>query len=407
LNSFVTVKDLRRTNRSAVLRPLLFDGPLNRVALRRLTGLSSGSITNVIAELIEERLVMETGTGETEGGRPPVQLRVNPDFGILIGVDVGETGVRIEAFDLSLHLLAGEVIPIDPREPAVDKVVADIAAGVRRIVSKVGAGKRVLGVGVGVPGIVSGSTEQASVHAPNIGWADVPLAGLLSEELAMPVFMDNCAKTLGLAEMWFGAGRGVGDAVVTLLGTGVGAAIFSRGRIFKGVSSSAGEWGHTCIMMNGRQCRCGRRGCVEAYVGAYAVVEQWLACRGRQPGEPGASFSEAPGEEALIDELVRAAETQPAAREILDQVAETIGVGLSNIVDLFNPERIVIGGWLGLRLGPLLLPRIKAVLSEQSLDYPAARVTIKLSELGWDAVALGASTLVLDDLIVCGGKPRG
>jgi predicted NBD/HSP70 family sugar kinase len=99
---------------------------------------------------------------------------------------------------------------------------------------------------------VSGPAEQASVHAPNIGWADVPLSGLLSKALAMPVFMDNCAKTLGLAEMWFGAGRSAGDAIVTLFGIGVGAAIFSRGSIFKRVSSSAGEWGHTCIVMNCR-----------------------------------------------------------------------------------------------------------------------------------------------------------
>ena len=398
LNSRITVKDLRRTNRSAVLRPLLLDGPQNRVALSRLTGLSSASVTNVIGELLEEGLVVETGTEETDGGRPPVQLSVNPDFGVLIGVDIGETGVRIEAFDLGLHLLSGEVIPIDPRKPVAEEVVEDIAGSVRRIVSQTGTGKRVIGVGVGVPGIVSGPAEQASVHAPNIGWADVPLSGLLSEALAMPVFMDNCAKTLGLAEMWFGAGRGARDAVVTLLGTGVGAAVFSRGSIFKGVSSSAGEWGHTCIVMNGRLCRCGRRGCVEAYIGAYAVAEQWAACKAKQPGIT--------GEEALIDDLIRAAETEAAAGEILDQFADAVGTGLSNIVNLFNPERIIIGGWLGLRLGPLLLRRIKKVLSEQSLAYPAARVSIRLGELGWDAVALGASTLVLDDLIARGGKPR-
>jgi predicted NBD/HSP70 family sugar kinase len=397
LDSRITVKDLRRGNRSAVLRSLL-DGPLNRVALSRLTGLSSAGVTNVIAELLEERLVVETGTEESDGGRPPVQLSVNPGFGVLIGVDIGETGVRIEAFDLGLHMLSGEVIPIDPRRPMVEGVVADIAGSVRRIVSKADAGERVIGVGVGVPGIVSGPAEQATVHAPNIGWEDVPLSGLLSGTLAMPVFMDNCAKTLGLAEMWFGAGRGARDAVVTLLGTGIGAAIFSRGKLFRGVSSSAGEWGHTCIVMNGRRCRCGGCGCVEAYVGAYAIVGQWMAGKEARAGTT--------DEEALIDELIHAADQEADAREILDQVAEAMGIGLSNIINLFNPERIIISGWLGLRLGPLLLRRIKEVLSEQALAYPAARVSIQLGELGRDAVALGASTLVLDDLVSRGGKPR-
>jgi predicted NBD/HSP70 family sugar kinase len=398
LDSRVTVKDLRRGNRSAVLRSLLLEGPLNRVALGRLTGLSSASVTNVVTELLEERLVVEGGTEAADGGRPPVQLSVNPGFGVLIGVDVGETGVRIEAFDLGLHLLSGVVVPIDPRRPVVEQVVADIAGGVRRVISKIDpAGESVIGVGVGVPGIVSGPVGQALVQAPHMGWADVPLSVLLSEALAMPVFMDNCAKTLGLAEMWFGAGRGVGDAIVTLLGTGVGAALFSRGKLFRGASSSAGEWGHTCIVMNGRRCRCGRRGCVEAYVGGYAIVEQWMASKETHAGTI--------DEEALIDELIRAADKETAAREILDQVAEAMGTGLSNIVNLLNPERIIISGWLGLRLGPLLLRRIKEVLSEQALD-PAARVSIQFGELGRDAVALGASTLVLDDLVSRGGKPR-
>ena len=256
LTSRVTFKDMRRGNRSAVLRPLLLDGTLNRIALGRLTGLSSASVTNVITELLEEHLVVEAGTEESEGGRPRVQLSMNPDFGVVIGVDIGETGVRIEAFDLTRRMLGGEVVPIDPNRPIVSDVVADIARTVNKIVGDVAAATPVIGVGVGVPGIVIGAADQALVNAPNIGWADVPLSSLLSQALARPVFVDNCAKTLGLAEMWFGAGRGASDAIVVLLGTGVGSAFFSRGQLFRGVSSSAGEWGHTCIAMNGRRCRC-------------------------------------------------------------------------------------------------------------------------------------------------------
>lgn len=405
LTSRVTFQDMRRGNRSAVLRPLLLDAPLNRIALGRLTGLSSASVTNVITELLEEQLVVEAGTEESEGGRPRVQLGMNPDFGVVIGVDVGETGVRIEAFDLTRRMLGGEVVPIDPARPVVTEVVADIARTVSKIVGEVAA-KPVIGIGVGVPGIVTGAADQALVNAPNIGWVDVPLCGLLSEALGKPVFIDNCAKTLGLAEMWFGAGRGARDAIVVLLGTGVGSAIFSRGQLFRGVSSSAGEWGHTCIAMNGRRCRCGLSGCVEAYIGAYAIVEQWSARKearteARNEAEPGTA-----DEEAVIEELIDACGRQAAANKLLDEVAKAAGVALASLVNLFNPERIVIGGWLGLRLGPLLLRRINEVLSEQALAYPAARVSIQLGELGRDAVALGASTLVLDDLVARGGKPR-
>jgi len=404
LTSRVTLKDMRRGNRSAVLRPLLLDGTLNRIALGRLTGLSSASVTNVITELLEEHLVVEAGTEESEGGRPRVQLSMNPDFGVVVGVDIGETGVRIEAFDLTRRMLGGEVVPIDPNRPNVTDLVADITRTVNKIVGDVAAATPVIGVGVGVPGIVTGAADQASVNAPNIGWVDVPLSRLLSEALAKPVFVDNCAKTLGLAEMWFGAGRGASDAIVVLLGTGVGSAIFSRGQLFRGVSSSAGEWGHTCIAMNGRRCRCGRSGCVEAYIGAYAIVDQWTVDDQHEQHERHERHDE--DEEAVIEDLIRAVGKQANAKRLLDEVAQAAGVALASLVNLFNPERIVIGGWLGLRLGPLLLQRIKDVLSQQALAYPAARVSIQLGELGRDAVALGASTLVLDDLVSRGGKPR-
>lgn len=393
-----TGNDLRRGSRSAVLRLLLLDGPLNRLALSRQTGLSGASVTNVVSDLLDERLVVEVGTQESDGGRPSVQLSANPDFGVVAGVDIGETGVCIETFDLTLNKLKGVIIPIDPRRPAVDETVAAIAQTIGSLVDRPQDAEDLLGVGVGVPGIVFGPAEQARVNAPNIGWDDVPLAKLLEDALGTPVLIENCSKTLGLAEMWFGAGRGTRDTIVTLLGTGVGAAIFSRGQLFRGASSSAGEWGHTCIVVNGRKCRCGGQGCLEAYIGASAIAEQWTA--------RGNTTSDAADEKAVIEELISASAKQAIAQELINETAQAAGIGLANLVNLFNPERIIIGGWLGLRLGPLLLPRISEVLSDQALAHPAARVSIQLGELGEDAAAFGASTLVVNDLISRGGKPR-
>lgn len=393
-----TVRDLRRVNRLAVLRPLFFEGPLNRVVLSELTGLSSGSVTNVIGELLEEELVIEAGTVESDGGRPRVLLRVNPAFGVVIGVDVGETRIRVEGFDLAMSELAGAEVDVHPQEHEAPVVVDRVAEAVGELQSRFEAeGRRVLGVGVAVPGVVE-HDRDGNVYAPSIGWRRVPLGQLLRERIELPLFIENGAKTLGQAEMWLGAGRGAGHVVVTLWGTGVGAAIFANGALYRGAASSAGEWGHTNVVIGGKKCRCGADGCLEAYIGAEALLREWAEL------DDAVSLPVGFDQEAWVDRLVEAAAGDSAAA-LLDRTATYFGSAAANLVNLFNPERIIVSGWAGLKLGPLLLPKIRTVLAAQALEYSGTRVTVELGELGNDAVALGASTLVVGELLAAGGHP--
>lgn len=394
-----TVRDLRRVNRSAVLRPLFLEGPLNRVVLAQLTGLSSASVTNVIADLLDEGLVVEVGTEESDGGRPRVQLRVNPDFGVVIGVDVGETGIRVEGFDLSMTEIAGATVDAHPKEHDARTVVQHVAAAVHELQAQFEqSGRRVLGVGVGVPGVVEHDPD-IHVHAPSIGWNAIPLARLLRAQVELPLFVENGAKTLGQAEMWLGAGRGARHAVVTLWGTGVGAAMFADGVLFRGAASSAGEWGHTSSVVGGKNCRCGAAGCLEAYIGAEALLRDWERAEELLTLPPDFDQVE------WIDKLVQAAPSSDAASMVLDRTATYFGTAAADLVNLFNPERVIVGGWVGVKLGPLLLPKIRAVVVAQALDYAAAHVSVVLGQLGPDAVALGASTLVVEELLARGGQP--
>jgi predicted NBD/HSP70 family sugar kinase len=395
-----TVRDLRRVNRTVVLRPLFFEGPLNRVLLSQLTGLSSGSVTNVISDLLEEELVVEAGTEESDGGRPRVLLRVNPEFGVVIGVDVGETRIRVEGFDLAMQELAGSEANVHPQGHDASDVVEWIAEAVVELQSRFAAeGRRVLGVGVAVPGVVE-HDRDGHVHAPGIGWHAIPLGRLLRECIELPLFVENGAKTLGQAEMWLGAGRGTRHTVVTLWGTGVGAAIFADGVLYRGAASSAGEWGHTNSVLDGKRCRCGAAGCLEAYVGAEALLREWARV------DPAVELPTGFDQEEWIERLVaRASAGEPAAAGLLETTATHFGLAAANLVNLFNPERIVVGGWAGLKLGPALLPMIREVIHAQALEYAATRVTVELGQLGKDAVALGASTLVVEDLLASGGQP--
>jgi predicted NBD/HSP70 family sugar kinase len=237
------------------------------------------------------------------------------------------------------------------------------------------------------------------VHAPTVGWEAVPLVSLLREAgVGLPLFVDNGAKTQGQAEMWFGAGRGARHAVIALIGSGVGAAVVTDGTTYRGSTSSAGEWGHTTIAYGGHDCRCGARGCLEAYIGAGGVLARYRRVRGKDvPGED---------EQAQFAALLEASSKSKTAARVLDETAGYLGAGIANLINLFNPERIVIGGWAGLALGELLLPRIREAAGEHALRHPFSQTSIRLGSLGLDAVATGAATLPVADLLDQGATSR-
>ncbi|MFD7708803.1 ROK family transcriptional regulator [Streptomyces sp. NPDC059785] len=401
-----TVRDLRRGNRTAVLQHLYFDGPLSRYELGPATGLSSGSVSNVVAELLADGLVEEAGSVDSDGGRPRTLLRVAPDSGHMIGVDVGETRVRIELFDLTLTELARTERPLEParRGYDVESIVGHIGDGITEVLARADlAPDRLLGVGIGVPGIVARTPEHgAVVHGQTIGWDAVPLEALLRATArlpdSVPYFTDNGAKTLGQAEMWFGAGRGARNAVVVLFGSGVGASLVTE-EVDQG---RAVEWGHLTVRVRGRRCRCGALGCLEAYAGAEALLDRWR----EEGGRPPAGVDEETSLTAMLAAAYPADDTapDPVALAVLEETAEYLGAGLSDLINLFQPERILIGGWAGLQLGARFLPAVRRYAVSYALRHPAEHVTIDLGRLGPDAVTVGAAILPLADFFARGGR---
>ncbi|MFF9347054.1 ROK family protein [Streptomyces sp. NPDC014734] len=406
-----TVRDLRRENRTAVLQRLYFDGPMSRFSLGPATGLSSGSISNVVAELVAEGLVEEAGSVDSAGGRPRTLLRIAQESAYMIGVDVGETRVRVELLDMALTELARVERPLETQGARqidryeVGVVVGHVRDGVEEVVRQADIDpRRLLGIGVGVPGIVVRSPENlAVVHGQTIGWDAVPLERLLRASVplpeSVPYFIDNGAKTLGQAEMWFGAGRGVRNAVVVLFGSGVGASVVSDDL----GAGRAVEWGHLTVRVRGRRCRCGAQGCLEAYAGAEALLERWREAGGRPPA--GAD------EETALTAMLAAAypaapETEPdaTALAVLEETAEYLGAGFADLINLFQPERILVGGWAGLQLGTRFLDTVREYATSYALSFPASRVRIDLGTLGPDAVTVGAAILPLADFFAHGGR---
>src|SRR5712691_4201773 len=359
-----TVRDLRRDNRAAVLWTLYLDQPRSRQDLSAATGLA-----------------------DSDGGRPRAMLGMNPEYGYVIGVDIGETRTRVELFDLTMAERAKAEYPLDPYRHEVNVVVTQILSGLDAVLRDSGVDPAsVLGVGIGVPGIIE-QLPEVLVHGQTYGWDAVPLGRMLRAGTDLPLHFDNGAKTMGQAEMWFGAGRGARNAVVVLIGSGVGASLIFGGTTYRGATSSAAELGHIVVVVGGRKCRCGATGCLEAYAGAEAILERY--------GRPMA----ADDQEAALAELIDAAGTSVLAAAILEETAEYLGAAIASLINLLNPERVILGGWAGQQLAAQWLPAIRESARLHSLHPPFAATSIELGRLGSGAVALGAATLPMESFL--------
>jgi predicted NBD/HSP70 family sugar kinase len=388
------VSDVRQRNRREVLRRIILTGNTSRAELARESGLSVGSVTNLTTELMGEGLVIEAGMVASQGGRPVTLLAPNPSGAYLLGADVGERGVAVELFDLSMARVDREFRGGREGE-SLDAIAQDLREAVAALRERnPDAWERMIGIGLGLPGIVEWDDDGHQVlHAQTLGWPAVPVTELVPGEI--PVFAENGAKTLAMAEMWNGAARGVDEALVVLLGRGVGLGIVSGGELAHGHMSSAAEWGHLKIVRNGRLCRCGGRGCVEAYLGADAILEGWREAGGQFEGSGWRAVGELLDSERAGDRV---------AKSVVEELVQTLGSALGGLVNLTNPQRVVIGGWVGLRLMENLAPRIESAIREESLDRPGAQFELVACRFGGDTVALGAAMMPLGALL---SEPRG
>ncbi|AQS66822.1 ROK family transcriptional regulator [Streptomyces pactum] len=395
-----TSRDIRTANRYEVLRRIIAGSPTSRQELASLTGLSLATVATLVGELLDLGMVTEVGFEDSAGGRPRGLVAVHAAGGVLVGVDVAETYVRAELFDLALNVLARADAELHPGESRPEQVVGHVATTVGTVLARAGAeDARVLGVGVSVPGQVDRGAG-VSVYAANLGWHDVPLLDLLAGHLGHPLYLDNPLRACAVAELWSGAARGRGDAVVVNLGTGVGAGLVLGGGLHRGVSNSAGEWGHTTLVLDGRPCHCGGLGCVEAYVGAPGIMRNLSELSPRSPLlHPG-------DQTATVEALARAAAAgDPVALEVVRYTARHLGAGIAALVNLLNPEVVVLSSWVAAALGDPLLDAVRECVARHALRRPLAATEIVLSPIPTDPVCLGAATFALEGALEPAPRP--
>lgn len=389
-----TSRDIRSANRLTVVQQVVAAGTTSRQRLAVDTGLSLGTVATLVAELTDLGLLTEAGQEDSGGGRPRGLVTADPHGGLLVGVDVAETYVHVDLFDTTLTRLTGAEEALRPLERRPHQVVRHIVSGIDTVLA--GTGARVLGVGVSVPGQVD-REGGVSVFAPNWNWHDVPLRDLLADHLPLPLHLDNPLRAAVLAELWAGAARGRDDVAVINLGTGVGAGLAFGGTLYRGSSNSAGEWGHTTLVLDGRLCRCGSRGCVEAYVGAPGIMQ---TLRDLAPTSP---LLHPEDQTATLDALAAALATDdPTAAKVVAETARYLGVAVADLVNLLNPELVVLSSWVADRLGDRLRDEVRAVVAQHALRRPLAATGIVRSPVTGNPVSLGAATLALEGFLTQG-----
>ena len=395
-----TVRDLRRSNQSRTLWELYLHGPLTYQELATAAGVSIATVSNVMGHLLRQGAVLEVGVEDSNGGRPRGLFHINPAYGHVIGVDVGETAIMVELFDLRMRALASHrsVTTHTRLDPA--EVVDQVVEGIEAVLEQSGRSEsEILGVGVGVPGLVEHSVAgEAIVFDQSIGWGTVAIERMLRERTSLPLSVDNGANTLGQAERWFGAARGNASSIIVLLGAGVGASIVSGPPKHDETASLPAEFGHTTVVAGGRPCVCGALGCLEAYAGADAMVARYDELNARR---------QAANPREVEDRLVAILSAGPEdahAAQVIDELYRYLGVGLGNLVNLFTPDRIVIGGWVGHALGAPALDRLRGEIASNALHRPMSRLELAPAQLGTDAVAMGAATLPVASFLRSGGE---
>ncbi|MET9600854.1 ROK family protein [Streptomyces sp. NPDC006459] len=388
-----TAQDIRRRNRFDALRCVFAaSGPVSRQEVAAATGLSFATVANLVAELLEAGVLREAGHEDSKGGRPRARLAVNAERGALVGIDVAETSVQVELFDLALTVRRSVRLPLPQTDVRPDDVVDAIVTGVEGLSDAAGTPPRILGAGVSIPGLVE-REGGVSVFSPYWSWRDVPLRSLLAERLPMPLYLDNPLKAGTVAEMWFGAGREVDDLLVLTLRAGVGAGIAVDGALYRGATNSAGEWGHTCLVRDGRECRCGRRGCVEAYVSTRGIARTVRELDAESPLLD-------PDEDAVVSNVARAAaEGDAVATETVARTARHLGEAAADLLNLFNPQALVLGGRVADRLGEPLLRQTRDVIAAHALPATLQALTFRLSTVPDNPVSLGAATFALEGFL--------
>lgn len=347
-----------------------------------MTGLSPATVSNIVKELSSSGVLHTSPT--TQSGRRAQYVTLAHALGLVVGVHFSTRHMRIALADVAHTVIAEHHLPLAKDHRADNELdrttllIADMLDNLKASMSEV------LAVGIAIPAPMDRRTGTIAHSGILRGWDGIPVAEVMERRLKRPVFVDNAANLGAFAELRMGAARGKSDAIYIDIGDGIGAGLIINGQIFRGYNGSAGEFGHTTIIENGPLCRCGNRGCLEAVAGGYAILE---------------SLKTTHGNLKLNDVISKAMAGDASCIRALAEAGRHIGVAAGNLSNLFDPERLVVGGELS-RAGEILIGPIRHALERSVIVDESSMPDIIQGQLGARAATLGAVAFAIDQATI-------
>ncbi|SFE05562.1 Sugar kinase of the NBD/HSP70 family, may contain an N-terminal HTH domain [Paenibacillus catalpae] len=362
---------IKKINTSIVLEAVLKNAPLSRAQISELTGLNKATVSNLVQDLIDSDLIIEIGPGESSGGRKPVMLLFNGQAGYAVGIDLGVNYIRGVLSDLEGNVVAE--LQKSLKKHQLEFTLKELVQCIEKLIGKAPVSPYgIVGIGIGVPGIVD---DQGSIlFAPNLEWRDVELQHMLEERFQLPVTIDNEANAGAQGEQKYGIGRGIAHQIYVSVGIGIGTGIILNKELYKGATGFSGELGHLSIEYSGKPCRCGNEGCWELYASENALLEQAAPL----------------GFDSLEDLLEAADAGNEEVRALFYKIGEYMGAGISNIVNVFNPDVVIIGNRMS-RAKTWLEEAVQSSVARRTLPYHRERLKILFAELQDQSAVRGAA----------------
>jgi glucokinase-like ROK family protein len=385
-------KLMRAINRFQILHTIRAHKLISRVDITKATGLSRATVTGITASLMEEGLLLEKRAGESEGGRPPILIALNPDAAYAVGVYLSISQINVVIIDLEATIRASYEMPLKKQNSAPEAIADKIVQAVQECMWQANFSRNeISGIGIGLPGLVDSQTGLIR-FLPNYQWERVNLRDMVQKRIDHPTYIENSANALTLAEQWFGEGRGTENFLVVTLEHGVGMGIIINGQLYRGHKGTAGEFGHTTVDPDGPLCRCGNKGCIEAVVGNNAILRAAEAAAQKNLWKPHRP------DEITIEEVIAAArEGAPCLRKIYAQAGRVLAIGLANLIQIFNPAKVIISG-RGVKAGDLIFDSMYKTIAQFISSRVNGETEIVIKSWNRYAYARGSGTVVLQEI---------
>ncbi|NOY07274.1 MAG: ROK family protein [Spirochaetes bacterium] len=387
---------IKNLNLGVILEAVKNYGPVSRSKIAGLTGLSKSTCSLLVENLLTSGLVKEMGKEESSGGRKPVLLEINYDAGIAVGIKLMEQKVLAALVDFTGE--AGEVVEekID-RKNDTASYIESLVRVIKRILeteNEKSFKRKILGIGIGVSGLVD-SEEGVLLQSSILNWNGVPIREILQKEFSIPVYLENDVNTFAIGEKILGSGKSYDNFICVTIGRGVGMGSMINGKIYRGSHNGSGEFGHmkVCADSDAPLCSCGKRGCVEAYASDPAIcgfVSSEIA-KGKE------SILADKRVAGIADILGAARQGDSLAVEAFRMAGHFLGYGIANLINLFDPEMVIIGGE-GTTAGEFIFPEMKKVIKENTVYGLAEKVKLIPIVFENNLWVRGAATLVIREV---------